>query len=109
MKDIFPNTASYIDSLAEGSFDQLDVLIKEFLEDEDAYERASQALRRRFSRGAEEVEALDRGKRLTKIKRELRGGRGNYIYSIQGEDGKWSTPDERIWIVAMYGLWQRSK
>ena len=60
-----------------------------------------------FVRGAEIVEGLDRGGRTTKIKREQAGGK--YKYTVLGADGNWFEPEERIWVVAMYALWQSSK
>jgi hypothetical protein len=101
---MFPTTYSYLQSIDMSQADELDKIAFRFLGDPDAYERASQALRRRFVRGAHIVPGMDRGGRLTRIKRERSGG--IYIYSVEGTDGSWSTPDERIWIVAMYGLWQ---
>ena len=103
----FPKTLGYLTTLDLNSADDIDQLANELIHDEFAYERASQALRRRFVRGAQEVEAIDRGERLTKIKRERVGGK--YKYSVQGTDGNWFEPDERIWVVAMYGLWQKVK
>jgi len=84
--------------------DELDRTAFELLNDPNAYERASQALRRRFVRGASVVSGVDRGGRQTRIKRDRVGG--SYVYYIEGADESWSTPDERIWVVAMYGLWQ---
>lgn len=104
MIDYFPKTLKYIEGIDLGSCDQLDRKVIELIKDPEAYERASQALRRRFVRGATEVEAIDRGGRLTKIKRESSGGK--YKYFLLGGDGNWVEPDERIWIVAMYALWQ---
>ena len=107
MLTYFPKASSYLEKLDLASADKLDIIAKELLNDEVKYERASQALRRRFVRGATEVEAVDRGERKTKIKREPYGGK--YQYFVQGEDEAWNKPDERIWIVAMYALWQASK
>ncbi len=107
MDSIFPNTAGYLNSLNLETADRLDIITKELLYDEIKYERASQALRRRFSRGADSVEAIDRNKRATKIRRE--GDKGKYKYFLKGENGDWFQPDERIWVVAMYALWQVSK
>lgn len=103
----FPKTKSYLESIDLARADALDKITQELLYDEDKYERASQALRRRFVRGAEIVEGIDRGGVRTKIKREKIGGK--YKYYIQGQDESWNTPEERIWIVSMYGLWQKSK
>lgn len=109
MDDLFAKARDYVESLNISQADPLDQKVSELLNNDVLYERASQALRRRFSRGATEVEAMDRGRRKTKIKRELSGGPGNYKYFILGEDGAWSVPEERIWVVAMYALWQNSK
>lgn len=103
----FTKTKSYLDSLDMVTADKLDVLAKELLYDEEAYERASQALRRRYSRGANEVEGIDRGGRATKIRREKQGGK--YKYFVMGKDGMWSSPEERLWVVAMYANWQNSR
>lgn len=103
----FPKTQRHIESLDLTTGDALDRKVSELLKDEAAYERASQALRRRFVRGAVEVPGMDRGDRATKIKRVAAGGK--YKYLLQGADGNWVEPDERIWIVAMYGLWQDGK
>lgn len=107
MREYFQKTSAYLSGLDLASADPLDKKAHELLNDEAAYERASQSLRRRFSRGASEVEGVDRGARLTKIKREKAGGK--YRYLVMGGDGTWSEPEERIWAVAMYGLWQDSK
>jgi len=103
----FPKASSYLQSMDMETADPLDKKAYELLQDENAYERASQALRRRFVRGASEVEGVDRGARRTKMKREAVGGK--YSYSVQGQDGNWFVPEERIWVVAMYALWQDSK
>jgi hypothetical protein len=101
----FYKTQTYLSGLQIQSADDLDKTASHLLHDEDAYERASQALRRRFVRGADVVYGVDRGNRLTKIKREVEGGL--YKYLIEGTDGTWSQPEERIWVVAMYALWQK--
>ncbi|KKQ51585.1 hypothetical protein A2865_01530 [Candidatus Woesebacteria bacterium RIFCSPHIGHO2_01_FULL_39_17] len=107
MLDYFVKTKSYLAGLDLSKADPLDKKINELINDPATYERASQALRRRFVRGASEVEAVDRSSRKTKIKRERIGG--TYKYKIQGVDGNWFEPEERIWVVAMYALWQDSK
>lgn len=101
----FPHAVSYIKTLDVSSSDELDKVAAHLLQDPEAYERASQALRRRFVRGAEVVDAIDRGGRSSRIKREKSGG--VYRYFIEGADGSWTEPEERIWVVAMYGLWQQ--
>ena len=103
----FPKATIYISELDLGRADKLDLMVDSLLKDEAAYERASQALRRRFVRGAEFVQGIDRGERKTRIKREKAGGK--YKYFLEGADGSWNSPDERIWIVCMYALWQASK
>lgn len=100
----FPETLGYLNSIDLVSADPLDKKAYELISDEAKYERASQALRRRFVRGAMEVEAIDRQGRRTKITRD--GQNARYDYSIQGSNGEWSKPSERIWVVAMYALWQ---
>ena len=105
--DYFTKAKAYLSALDSAKADPLDRKAKELIEDGVAYERASQALRRKFSRGAVNVESVDRGGRETSIKREKVGGK--YRYMIQGADGNWFEPDERIWVVSMYALWQDSK
>lgn len=100
----FPNTIDYLNNIDLAQADPLDKKAYELITDENKYERASQALRRRFSRGALEVQGIDRENRLTNITRQ--GANAHYNYSIQGKNGEWHTPDERIWVVAMYALWQ---
>lgn len=107
MISAFPKATEYLVSLKVESADPLDKKAYQLLHDEVAYERASQALRRRFVRGAELVDGVDRGGRLTKIKRTPYGK--SYRYVVQGSDGNWSQPDERLWVVTMYALWQDSK
>ena len=107
MDSIFPKTAEYLKTINIEQADKLDIVAKELMSDEVKYERASQALRRRFSRGAESVNAIDRYSRNTKITRQYQGGK--YKYFVQGADSKWNEPNERIWVVAMYALWQISK
>ena len=105
--EYFQKARNYLSTVDPAKADPIDRKAQELMNDEVTYERASQALRRRFSRGAGEVEGADRGGRLTKIKRERVGGK--YKYMIQGADGNWFEPDERIWVVSMYALWQDSK
>lgn len=107
MITFFPKAGQYLQSLNMETADLLDQKAFSLLQDEAAYERASQALRRRFVRGAYEVDGIDRGGRRTKIKRDAVGGK--YNYSVQGQDGNWFVPEERLWVVAMYALWQDSK
>jgi hypothetical protein len=103
----FSKALGYLQGLNIETADPLDKKALSLLSDELLYEKASQALRRRFSRGAVEVEAVDRNGRLSRIKRERVGGL--YEYFIQGSDGNWFMPDERIWVVASYALWQDTK
>lgn len=103
----FTKTAQYLSTLNLENSDPLDKKVSYLMNNEVAYEKASQALRRRFVRGSEAVEGIDRGNRSTRIRRELRGGK--YKYLIEGSDGAWNEPNERIWVVAMYALWQDSK
>lgn len=103
----FKKTSEYLAGIDLGSADPLDKKVNALINDEAAYERASQALRRRFSRGASEVEGVDRGGRGTKIKRERVGGK--YKYFILGTNNEWTSPEERIWVVGMYSLWQDSR
>ncbi len=105
--DTFPKARQYLQSINLALADDLDRMALKLIQDSDSYEKASQALRRRFVRGASEVECIDRGSYLSKIKRE--GDRGKYNYYVLTSDGKWIQPDERIWIVAMYALWQSKK
>jgi len=107
MQNSFPKTSGYVNSLDLSHADELDKLTKSLLDDIILYERASQSLRRRFVRGAETVNAIDRGGRKTKIKRV--GENGKYRYFVEGSDGSWSEPQERIWIVSMFALWQKNK
>jgi hypothetical protein len=107
MLDYFPKATIYLRELNIQTADKLDQKAWELIQDENIYERASQALRRRFVRGAEEVEGVDKGGRRTKIKRERQNGK--YAYFIQGLDGNWFEPEERIWVVASYALWQDTK
>ena len=74
----FPKTLSYLNSIEANSSDPLDQKAKQLLYDEEAYERASQALRRRFSRGAEVVEGVDKAGRYIRSKREKQGGKYHY-------------------------------
>jgi hypothetical protein len=107
MLNYFPKAKEYLESLDINSADPLDKKAFDLVGDEAAYERASQALRRRFARGASVVKGVDRNERETEIKRE--GYKGNYHYFLRGEDYNWNEPEERIWVVAMYALWQDSK
>jgi len=107
MISYFPKALSYLQAVDSETADPLDKKALALLGDEESYERASQALRRRFSRGATEVDAIDRNGRRTRIKRDRVGGL--YDYFIQGEDGNWFKPEERVWVVASYALWQDTK
>lgn len=101
---IFPNAHNYLQGINSEEADELDITAYHLLNDPIKYERASQALRRRFVRGARVVKGIDRHGRETHIRREKL--KGTYVYYVEGSDGSWSTPDERIWVVAMYALWQ---
>ena len=103
----FPKTLNYIAGTDMTNADRLDLLVRNLLQNDSDYERASQALRRRFVRGAQTVEAIDRGGKKTRIKREKSGTK--YKYFIEGANGSWNEPEERIWIVAMYALWQKNR
>lgn len=107
MSNAFPKTLNYINSLDMDHADEIDKVTKVLLENENSYEKASQSLRRRFVRGAETIHGIDRGSRKTKIKRV--GENGKYRYFIEGTDGSWSEPQERIWVVSMFALWQKNK
>lgn len=104
---LFRKTSNYIQSIDINTAEPLDKVAKDLLDSEEVYERASQALRRRFVRGAEFVPGIDRGNRSTRIKRLRLGGK--FRYYVEGADGSWNEPDERIWVVAMYALWQKSQ
>ena len=107
INNYFSKTIQYVSTLDLEKSDPIDRKISYFINEEAAYEKASQALRRRFVRGSETVEGIDRDNRKTRIRREERGGK--YKYLIEGSDGSWNEPNERIWVVAMYALWQDSK
>ncbi len=107
MGNYFTKTFQYLSTINLETADPIDKKVYELINNEPLYEKASQALRRRFIRGAEYVDGIDRGGRPTKIRREQRGGK--YRYLIEGMDGSWVEPEERIWVVAMYALWQDSR
>lgn len=107
MISFFPKAKNYLTTIDLSNADPVDRKLNELINDDAAYERVSQALRRRFVRGAQEVDGIDRAGRATKIKREKIGGK--YVYKIQGADGNWFDIEERIWFVVMYALWQDSK
>ncbi len=107
INNYFAKTIQYLSSIDLTNADPIDKKASELVNDEVKYEKASQALRRRFVRGAEVVAGIDRGGRKTGIRREKKGGK--YSYLIEGADGSWNEPNERIWVVAMYALWQDSK
>lgn len=107
INNYFVKTIQYLSTINLEHADPLDKKVNELVNDEKIYEKASQALRRRFVRGAEIVDGIDRGKRKTRIRREEKGGK--YRYLIEGADGSWNEPEERVWVVAMYALWQDSK
>ena len=107
MPNYFKKAESYVSSLDMNTADSLDRKAHQLLNDEAAYERASQSLRRRFVRGATQVEGIDRSGRSAFIKREIKGAK--FKYMVQGADGNWFEPDERIWVVSMYACWQDSK
>lgn len=102
---VFPNAHGHLQHINIEEADELDKIAHTLLNDPVKYERASQALRRRFVRGAQIVGGVDREGRETHIRREKQ--KGTYVYFIEGSDGSWSTPEERIWVVAMYALWQQ--
>jgi hypothetical protein len=107
LNSFFAKTHRYLSTLDLEKADPLDKKVSELINNENTYEKASQALRRRFVRGSQIVDGVDRGGRKTRIRREEKGGK--YRYLLEGLDGSWNEPEERIWIVAMYALWQGSK
>jgi len=104
VNSFFVKTVQYLTTINLEDADLLDKKVNELINDDIAYEKASQALRRRFVRGSQTVDGIDRNGRITRIRREDKGKK--YRYLIEGADGVWNEPEERIWVVAMYALWQ---
>ena len=104
----FPKAQSYINSLDLGRADELDRIVKELLDDGVVYERVDDVLGRKFRHGKDTASGMDRDGRLAIIRREVVAGRW-FRYLIQGANGGWYEPEEKIWVLAMVELARRRK
>lgn len=100
----FPRAMEYVRTLDWHRADELDTIVKELVEDEINRNRVRKALDERFNKGAEYVPGIDRGGRLTRIKRSDDNGRKRYL--IEGIHGDWHEPEERVWPMAMMELYR---
>lgn len=98
---IFKRASEYVDKLS-GTGDALDRMVAKLVRSYQDANRVRKALDERFNKGALFVVGIDRGGGLTKIKRVGPEGRRRYL--IEGKDGSWYEPEEKIWAMAMFEL-----
>lgn len=101
---VFHKTKKYLMGLTKGG-DELDKMVARLVASYQDANRVRKALDERFNKGAQMVPGVDRGGRKTKIRRV--GGIGARKYLIEGSDGKWYEPEEKVWAYAMFELYRK--
>ena len=97
-----PKSAAYLKSIDITKADPLDQLAWELLNDVHRWELVTKSINDRFIKGMETIPGVDRGGRITKIRRVMKPDGRHYL--IQGRDGSWTEPDEKVWVWAMVEL-----
>ncbi len=90
----FPSAVKYLESLPEKT-DPLDIVAWDLLCRRKVMERAAAAMEKKFEKGAEFVNGVDRGGRKTRIKKD------GDLFLIEGADGGWYQVAESVWVWAM--------
>ncbi|HJZ04441.1 hypothetical protein A2634_03065 [Candidatus Amesbacteria bacterium RIFCSPHIGHO2_01_FULL_48_32] len=104
----FPKAQNYLDTVDWMRADELDRIARELLNDGAFFERVDDVLGRKFRHGKTETTGMDRDGRLAKIRRETLQGKW-FRYMIEGANGQWYEPEEKIWVLAMVELFRRRK
>ncbi|OGC93249.1 hypothetical protein A3D85_00445 [Candidatus Amesbacteria bacterium RIFCSPHIGHO2_02_FULL_47_9] len=102
----FKKTLGYVTNLGGGG-DELDRMVAFLVNSYQDANRVRKALDERFNKGAEFVVGMDRGGRLVKIKRVMEYGKRKYL--VEGTDGQWHEPEEKVWAMAMFELGRSNK
>ena len=97
-----PKAYGYLKSLDMAGADPVDKTAWELLNDVKRWELVTKSINDRFIRGLETIPGVDRGGRLTKIRRTWAND-GRH-YQVLGRDGNWAEPDEKVWVWAMVEL-----
>ena len=106
LTDSNPKAYAYLKNLNMDGADPIDKSAWEIINDVRRWELVTKSINDRFITGVPVIQGVDRGGRLTKIKRVLRNDGRHYL--IQGVDGSWSEPDEKVWVWAMVELQRKS-
>ncbi len=106
LTDSNPKTYAYLKGLNIDGADPIDKAAWELVNDVRRWELVTKSINDRFITGVPIIGGIDRGGRLTKIKRVLRNDGRHYL--IQGVDGSWSEPEEKVWVWAMVELQRKS-
>ena len=104
----FPKARDHVNKLDLSRADELDRIVKELLDDGVLYEKTDDVLGRKFRHGKDTAAGMDRDGRTALIRRENVNGRW-FRYLIQGANGVWYEPEEKIWVLAMVELARRRK
>ena len=102
----FRKTKDYVDKLGEMG-DDLDRMVVGLVKSYQDANRVRKAMDERFNKGAEFVVGVDRGGRLVRIKRIQERMKRRYL--VEGLDGSWHEPEEKVWEMAMFELGRRKK
>ena len=102
----FRKTKDYVDKLG-GRGDDLDQMVAKLVNNYLDANRVRKAMDERFNKGAEFAVGIDRGGRLVRIKRVQERMKRRYL--VEGQDGSWHEPEEKVWALAMFELGRRKK
>ncbi len=80
----------------------MDKMVRRLVQSYGDANRVRKAMDERFNKGVRVVPAIDRNGRVTKIRRV--GDLGKRRYQIEGTDGSWYEPEEKVWALAMFEL-----
>ena len=106
LTDANPKAYAYLKNLNMDGADPIDKSAWELVNDVRKWELVTKSINDRFITGVPTIPGIDRGGRLTKIKRVLRNDGRHYL--IAGVDGSWSEPEEKVWVWAMVELQRKS-
>lgn len=90
-----------------GGGDELDGMVARLVGSYLDANRVRKAMDERFNKGAEFVVGIDRGGRLVRIKRIQERMKRRYL--VEGRDGSWHEPEEKVWAMAMFELGRRKR
>jgi hypothetical protein len=106
LTDANPKAYAYLKNLNMDGADAIDKTAWDLINDVRRWELVTKSINDRFITGVPMIPGIDRGGRLTKVKRVLRNDGRHYL--IAGVDGSWSEPEEKVWVWAMVELQRKS-